>query len=74
MNLSKYKKQLLIIIFISSILTFYYTVNRNSKLERFWAQKSKFVYDILNYTKIIVKIILAINIKIVIFGVVRDNI
>ena len=70
MDHSKYKENYIIILFITVILLTYYYVNQNKELERFWVKESLPVYNIINYTKLILTLTLVFNIKVILFDII----
>lgn len=45
------------------ILLLYYLFDKNQNTERYWSQKSRPIYDIIKYTKLILTITFVLNIK-----------
>ncbi len=67
MKFNKYFENIILIIIAAAILITYNLINSAQSLEVYWATHYRPVYDIINYTKIILKLTLAFNIKFVLF-------
>jgi hypothetical protein len=64
---NKYFENIILIIIATGILIIYSLINNAQSLEHYWIIHYRPVYDIINYTKIILKLTLAFNIKFVLF-------
>ncbi len=66
---NKYLTNIIIIILCSFILVTYHLMDRERLTERYWIRKSRPVYNIINYIKIIIKLSLVFNIKFILLDI-----
>ncbi len=59
---------IIIISCLTSLIT-YKVLDNEKKLERYWIRKSRPIYDIINYTKIIIRMSLFFNIKLILLEI-----
>jgi hypothetical protein len=71
-NIKKYSLNIVIILLCASILVIYHYHDIEKKAERFWIKKSRAVFDIINYIKVILRLSLFFNIKFILLGFLQE--